>query len=96
MDVETNNGSYLNLSLNATSSLPLTDANDVYADGYQLAQIKCGYRYTKKGKSWHYYMGIDNLFNQTYSLGNDINAVGKRYYNPASGRNFFAGVQFRF
>ncbi len=96
MDIETRKNVYLHLSVNATSSLPLTDANDVYADAYQLIQIKWGYHHMNNGKNWHLYMGIDNLLNQMYSLGNDINAVGKRYYNPASGRNFFAGVQFRF
>jgi iron complex outermembrane receptor protein len=32
VDVETKNGIYFNASINATSSLPLTDANDAYAD----------------------------------------------------------------
>jgi iron complex outermembrane receptor protein len=38
--------------------------------------------------------GIDNALDQNYSLGNDINAAGKRYYNPAAKRNFFVGIHF--
>jgi iron complex outermembrane receptor protein len=86
---------YLELSYNQTSSLPLTDANDVYADAYHLMQLKLGYR-SKGRHQWHVFGGIDNLLSELYSLGNDINAAGKRYYNPAAGRNIFAGLQLAF
>ena len=36
--------------------------------------------------------GADNLLNQEYSLGNDLNGFGGRYYNAAPTRNFFASV----
>lgn len=96
MDLALQKGWYMNASLNVTGSLPLTDANDVYAEGYQLAQLKWGYRTKQQAKEWDLFMGIDNLLNQRYSLGNDINALGRRYYNPAPGRNLFAGIRFRF
>jgi iron complex outermembrane receptor protein len=35
---------------------------------------------------------MDNILNEVYSLGNDINAAGNRFYNPAPRRNVFAGV----
>ncbi len=96
MDLEMQKGWYLNASINVTGALPLTDANDVYADGYQLAQIKLGYRMKGAAKQWDFFVGMDNLLNQRYSLGNDINALGRRYYNPAPGRNAFAGIRYRF
>jgi iron complex outermembrane receptor protein len=43
-----------------------------------------------------FFAGIDNLLNQKYSLGNDLNAVGGRYFNAAPGRNYFAGVRINF
>ena len=89
-------GFYFDASLNCTSRIPLTDANDAYADAYQLMQIKLGYRCDNKNKKLDIFFGIDNLLNQHYSLGNDINAVGKRYYNPAAGRNIFSGLLYRF
>jgi iron complex outermembrane receptor protein len=92
VDVGTKNGLYLNASINATSSLPLTDANDAYADAYQLVQCKTGFR----NKKIDVFAGIDNLLDQRYSLGNDINALGKRYYNAAPGRNIFGGIIYRF
>jgi iron complex outermembrane receptor protein len=92
VDLETANHCYLNVSINAVSSLPLTDANDVYADACQLLQCKIGCRMQQD--KLDIFIGADNLLNQVYSLGNDINAPGKRYYNPAPGRNFFCGFRW--
>ena len=36
--------------------------------------------------------GADNLLDQKYSLGNDINAFGGRYYNVAPGRNYWVSL----
>ena len=59
-------------------------------------QLKTGYK--NKIGNWqvHFFGGIDNLLNQTYSLGNDINAAGRRFYNPAPERNFFLGFNLQF
>lgn len=95
-DIDTRSGMYLNASINATSALPLNDANSVYADRYQLLQAKLGYRWKNKKSSFDIFFGADNLLNQSYSLGNDINALGNRYYNAAAGRNVFAGIISRF
>lgn len=83
---------YLNCSVNAASSLPLTDANDAIAEPYQLVQVKLGYRLSR----FEVYAGADNILDQRYSLGNDINAAGKRYYNPAPSFNIFAGFRVSF
>ncbi len=32
------------------------------------------------------------LLNETYSLGNDINGFGGRYYNAAAKRNYYAKI----
>ena len=76
-----------------TSSIPLTDANDVYADSYKLLQLKIGYKKQLNKTVLDIYFGVDNLLNETYSLGNDLNAAGGRYFNPAPKRNYFAGVK---
>lgn len=94
-ELQVKNHWYADLSYNQTSSLPLTDANDVYADPYHLLQVKTGYK-GGVSQQWHIFVGADNLLNELYSLGNDINAAGKRYYNPAADRNFFAGLQLAF
>jgi iron complex outermembrane receptor protein len=79
---------------NGTAALPLNDANDEQADAYQLIQAEAGWRINQASGSWHFFIAADNLFNQTYSLGNDINAAGRRYYNAAPPLNIVAGIRF--
>jgi iron complex outermembrane receptor protein len=93
LDINTKVGIYLTSNLNFTSSIPLTDANDVYADSYKLLQAKVGFKKYLHKIVLDFYMGADNIFNEVYSLGNDLNALGGRYYNPAPKRNYFVGVR---
>lgn len=77
---------------NYTEKLPLNDANTAFAGSYHLVQCKVGWQLTP---GLLLYAGADNLLNEMYSLGNDLNALGARYYNPAPERNYYAGVTFR-
>ncbi len=96
LDVYTKPGIYLTSNFNFTSSIPLTDANDVYADSYTLLQVKLGFKKQLNKTVLDFYFGIDNLLNENYSLGNDLNAIFGRYYNPAPKRNYFGGIRFEF
>lgn len=89
-DLQLRAGIYLTTLFNAVSSIPLNDANDAYAKAYQLLQGRLGYR----AKKLDIFMAVDNALNQTYSLGNDINALGRRYYNAAAPRNYMFGMNF--
>ena len=81
---------------NYTSSLPLNDANTVYAKKYHLVQARISWNALKLGKSsLALFTGADNLLNEKYSLGNDLNAAAGRYYNAAAGRNFYAGLSLQ-
>lgn len=85
----------LNLFIQSTNvaRLPLNDANSAYADNYQLLQAKVTWEgMTTEKVKMNFFAGADNLLNQKYSLGNDINAFGGRYYNAAPLRNFYGGV----
>lgn len=86
---------YLSLFVqhNYTSSIPLTDGNTVYAGKYHLLQAKASWAHSISRKTrLELYFGADNLLNQKYSLGNDLNAVGSRYYNPSPLRSYYFGV----
>ena len=93
LDIYTGPGIYLTSNLNFTSSIPLTDANDVYADSYKLLQLKIGFKHHLGKTAFDFYIGADNILNETYSLGNDLNALGGRYFNPAPKRNYFGGIK---
>ncbi|WKN42686.1 TonB-dependent receptor family protein [Tunicatimonas pelagia] len=92
--LQTRPGFYANLTYNFTDEIPLNDANTVFADAYHLVQGRLGYRKElNSGWQLELFTGADNLLNQKYSLGNDINAFGRRYYQPAATRNYYAGLK---
>jgi iron complex outermembrane receptor protein len=81
---------------NFTSSIPLNDANTVYAPDYRIVDLKIGWSYFSK----HHFVfganaGVNNLLNEKYSLGNDLNAAGGRYYNAAPRINYFISAFVR-
>ena len=82
---------------NFTGRIPVNDANSQYAGSYHLVQLKAGWTFVQLEKlSMQLSGGVDNLLNQAYSPGNDINAVGARYYNAAPARNYFAKLDVSF
>jgi len=88
---------YVYAEHNYTARIPLTDANTVFANHYNLVQAKAGWQITSNKKTkLEIYAGVGNLLNEKYSLGNDLNAVGNRYYNPAPLRNYYIGVNAGF
>lgn len=94
--VSTHNNYYLNLGLQLTSAIPLNDGNTEMTDPYQLLQLRIGRTFKIRRSPVEIFAGGDNLLNQLYSLGNDINAAGGRYYNPASTRNWYTGIRISF
>lgn len=85
------------VELNSTSSLPLNDANTVYADKYHLLRSKLSWTLNQvKKMELAVFIGADNLLNEKYSLGNDINAFGGRYFNAAAPLNVYAGINCGF
>lgn len=84
----------LNIYHNFTSSMPLDDANTVYSEKFNLVQGKLLYRSNLSKKlTMHLFVGVDNALNEKYSLGNDINAFGGRYFNAAAARNYYGGIK---
>lgn len=97
VDIQLPAKTYIFIQHNYTSGIPLNDANTIYAKKYHLAQAKIGWQNLKIGNTpVEIYAGADNLLNQKYSLGNDLNAFGGRYYNAAASRNFYAGLAIKF
>lgn len=96
LQMESGSGWYLHALLNCTSRIPLNDANTTFADNYQLLQGQVGYQFrvNQLHLDVDLFAGVDNILDQRYSLGNDINAYGGRFFNPAPRRNYFAGLRF--
>ncbi|MGN5953788.1 TonB-dependent receptor [Sphingobacterium lactis] len=87
-------GIQFNVFHNYTGKIPLTDANSFYAKSYQLLQAKLTWNKTFVDKyNYSVFVGSDNILNQKYSLGNDINAIGNRFFNASAPRNFYLGMK---
>lgn len=96
LDIQLQKNFYLFAQHNYTSKVALNDANSVFAKSFNLVHFKAGWRAAKIGKTGlDIFAGIDNLLNETYSLGNDLNAFGGRFFNAAAPRNFFGGMKVR-
>ncbi|MCK0715129.1 TonB-dependent receptor family protein [Chromohalobacter sarecensis] len=73
------------------------DANDVDVDDYWLVNLRVG-------DGWHLggdtllkgYVGIRNLFDREHFANVRINANNDRYFEPASGRTVYAGMEVAF
>ncbi|MBC6988653.1 TonB-dependent receptor family protein [Hymenobacter sp. BT491] len=86
-------GFYASPTLNHQARLPLNDANTAYAAGYWTFAARIGWRRTFINHlGTDVYAGVENATNRHYSLGNDLNAFGGRYFQPAPGRNYYGGV----
>lgn len=94
LDIRSRLGFYLNFTHQFVDDIPLNDANTVFQDSYNLVGSRIGWRNTL-GSRWdvEVYGGADNLLDEVYSLGNDLNAFAGRFFQPAPGRNWYGGVK---
>ena len=96
-DIATKPGLYLNINYYYADPIPLNDANTVYASSYSLLGARTGWKKHLHPKVlMELFIAVDNILDEKYSLGNDINAFGGRYYNAASTFNFAGGIALNF
>ena len=96
LNLWTNVGIVGSLNYNFTDEIPLNDANTVFSNSYNLINMQVGYRKAFESFGLVFFAGINNLLNEEYSLGNDLNPFGDRYFQPAAERNFYGGVRLYF
>ena len=92
IDYRPKNGLYFNATGNYVSRIPLDDANTVFASSYYVFTLRMGYNIEFKNHQAELFAGSENLTDKKYSLGNDLNAAGGRYFNAAPGRSIFGGL----
>ena len=67
----------------------LNDANTEQMGSYRIWNTKVAYPI----KKWIFWASVENLGDERYCSGPDLNATGGRYYNASPGRNFHIGLQ---
>ncbi|QHT69270.1 TonB-dependent receptor plug domain-containing protein [Rhodocytophaga rosea] len=96
IDVQSKPGFYANITYTYTDIIPLNDANSENAVDYTLLSGRIGWKKQFNLVELQAYAGIDNALNTRYSLGNDLNAFGNRFFNPAADRNYYGGVSVKY
>ena len=93
LDIRTRLGIYLNFTHQFTEKTPLNDANTVFQESYDLVNLRAGWVKSLGNFDLELFAGVDNLLDESYSLGNDLNAFAGRFYQPAPTRNWYGGVK---
>ena len=94
LDFSSKAGFYATPSLSHQARLPLNDANLDYAAGYWTFSARAGWRRVlARHLELDVFGGLDNANDRRYSLGNDLNAFGGRYFQPAPARSWYSGAQ---
>jgi iron complex outermembrane receptor protein len=97
IDLAIKQGVYLNVNYYYADRIPLNDANTEYASSYSLLGARTGWQKHLHPKVlMNLFLAFDNILDEKYSLGNDINGFGGRYYNVAMPFNFAGGISLNF
>lgn len=84
----------VNLTCTYTDRIPLNDANSTFSDPYTLLGAKVEYSFhAGSNLPLHVFAGAENILDETYSLGHDLNAFGGRFFNPAPPLTIFVGLK---
>lgn len=87
-------------SLSATyyynQEIPLNDLSDDLSPATNLINLKAEKYFIMMKSHWTVFLQVENLTNEIYSAGYDLNALGGRYYNPSPARNFMAGICLKY
>ena len=72
-----------------TDFLYLNDANTAILPSSRVWNSKISYQ----RKHWELWLTVENITNELYVSGPDLNATGNRFYNASPGRYFQAGLK---
>ena len=99
LQAQINNKMYWYTTHQYVGEIPLTDANGLYSDAYNVINTKLGYK-KQLGKklSMDLAFGINNIFDLNYAQSVLINTTGfggaePRFYYPGNGRNYFGSLR---
>ncbi|RJG08183.1 TonB-dependent receptor [Noviherbaspirillum cavernae] len=78
--------------LHAESRIYANDINSEAAPGYFTLGLNAGRTFRVGRTQTRLFVRVDNLFDRSYSGSVIVNEANRRYYEPAAGRTFVAGV----
>lgn len=97
LDFETTFGAYLYSTFTFTDKIPVTNANDHYAESYSLLNMKAGYRkMVSKAIMLDAFIGSDNVTDTRYASMLFLNPNDNHYFLAGAPRTFYGGVSLRY
>ena len=87
---------FASLQFRHVGKLYADDANTTSVDAFNLVDLRGGLRLPLGPLRGEIYAGINNLTDEEYFANVRINDFGRRYYEPAPGRNYYAGLTLRY
>ena len=84
------------LDMRFVDDLYANNGNTVSVDSYTISNVRFGLERPMGGFIASPFIGINNLFDESYNSDIRINAFGGRYYEPAPDRNLYAGIELRY
>ena len=72
------------------------NGNTVSVDSFTVSNFRVGFERPMGGFIASPFVGINNLFDESYNSDIRINAFGGRYFEPAPDRNLYAGIELRY
>ncbi|MBF7683201.1 TonB-dependent receptor [Acinetobacter sp. B5B] len=85
-------GFHAGIDLRYTDRIYVDDRNSDSAPSYVVTALNIGYNYKVKDWSFNTYARVDNLFDRHYIGSVIVNDGNARYFEPADGRNWSAGL----
>ena len=76
------------------AEVAVNNFGDEFADAYSVFGVSSGYGFGA-GDAGRVYAGITNLFDRRHAGSVIVNESNRRYYEPAPGRQFVAGIEWR-
>ncbi|PJI35886.1 TonB-dependent receptor [Acinetobacter pseudolwoffii] len=87
-------GLHAGLDLRYSDKIYVNDLNSDTAPSYTVAGANVGYHWKMKDWSVNTFARVDNLFDKNYSGSVIVNESNGRFFEPAEGRNWSAGLSF--
>jgi iron complex outermembrane receptor protein len=82
----------IDLSNYWVDQMPLNNDNTVFSHAYNLTNLKLSQVTNGNQMKWKWELGVNNLFNTSYTSFWQWNDSNARYFNPAPTRNFYFAV----
>lgn len=86
-------GFYAGLDTQFMDKVYVNDMNGDAAESYTIASAYTGYTFHYTDWSLNGFARIDNLFNKQYVGSVIVNEGNNRFFEPADGRNWSAGIK---